>query len=115
MENEKRKHPRVACEIDSSFWNLDRVATAAPVTTVVKDISEGGIRFRAGHFVPVHNKLLFKIQIPKQKCIEVVAQPAWIWEVQSLSRFDIGAKFLSLSEDDREIIKQFTSSLPTTR
>jgi hypothetical protein len=59
----------------------------------------------------VHNKLLFKIQIPRNKCIEAVAQPAWIREIPTVNQFDIGAKFLSLSEEDRDIIRQFTSGL----
>ena len=114
-EPDKRKHPRTRCEIDSSFRNLDLATTSASSETVVQDISEGDIRFRASHFVPVHNKLLFKIQIPRQKCIEAVAQPAWIREVPNMSQYDIGAQFLSLSDEDREIIRQFTSSLPVAR
>ncbi len=111
MDTNKRKYPRVRCEVDSSFKNLDHVVPPAPSETVVQDISEGGIRFRANHFIPVHNKLLFKIQIPKQKCIEAVAQPAWIREIPSINQYDIGAKFLSLSEEDRGIIREFTSQL----
>ena len=111
MHEEKRKHPRTRCEIDSSFKNLDLAAAPVPSETVVQDISEGGIRFRVTHFVPVHHRLLFKIQIPKQKCIEAVTQPAWIREIPNLNQFDIGAKFLSLSDEDRGIIRQFTSSL----
>ena len=111
METDKRKHSRARCEINSSFKNLDIAAAPTPSETVVQDISEGGIRFRAAHFIPVHNKLLFKIQIPRKKCIEVVAQPAWIREIPSVSQYDIGAKFLSLSDEDREIIRQFTSGL----
>ena len=112
MEEGQRRFDRTRCEIDSSFKNLDIAAQPLPSETVVQDISEGGIRFRAGHFVPVHNKLLFKIQIPKRKVIEAVAQPAWIREIPSTNQYDIGAKFLSLSDEDREIIRQFTSSLP---
>ena len=115
MNEDKRKHPRTRCEIDSSFKNLDLAAAPVPSETVVQDISEGGIRFRATHFIPVHNRLLFKIQVPGKKCIEAVAQPAWIREVPNVNQFDIGAKFLSLSEEDRDIIRQFTSSLPAVR
>ena len=111
LETDKRKHPRTRCEVDSSYKNLDLPAALMPSETVVQDISEGGIRFRSSHFVPIKNKLLFKIQIPKRKCIEAVAQPAWIREVPSVNQYDVGAKFLSLSEEDREIIRQFTSSL----
>lgn len=110
---EKRQHPRARCEFDSSFKNLDLAPASGPSETVVEDISEGGIRFRSGNFIPVHNRLLFRIQIPRQKCIEALAQPAWIREVPHVSQYDIGAKFLSLSEEDREIIRQYTASLIT--
>ena len=110
MEN--RQFERFNCEIGSTFKNLD-AASASPVAdTVIQDISEGGLRFRANNFVSVHNKLLFKINIPNRKSIEAVAQPAWIKEIPHLNQYDIGAKFLSLSDQDREIIRQFTSELP---
>lgn len=112
---EKRKHPRVRCEIDSSFKNLDLAAVPVPSETVVQDISEGGVRFRAAHFIPVHNRLLFKIQIPRQKCIEALAQPAWIREVPGVNQYDIGAKFLSISDEDRETIRRFTSGALVAR
>ena len=78
--------------------------------TVVKDISEGGIRFRSNRFIPVREKLLFRMRLPNQKTIEAVAQPAWIREIPSLNQYDIGAKFLSLSEADRRIIRQLTQT-----
>lgn len=115
MDADKRKHPRTRCEIESSYKSIDVATAAVPSDTLVEDISEGGIRFRASRFVPVHNKLLFKIQIPKHKCIEAVAQPTWIREVPNVNQYDIGAKFLSLSDEDRDIIRQFTSSLLVAR
>ena len=114
MSINKRQHPRGKCEVDSSYKNLDQVTEAPVAETVVHDISEGGIRFRANRFIAVHNKLLFRIRIPNQKSIEAVAQPAWIREIPSLNQFDIGAKFLSLSEEDRQIIREFTSTLPAS-
>ncbi len=112
MNMDKRQHPRARCEIDSSFKNLDRLSASSTAETMVQDISEGGIRFYTNEFIPIHHKLLFKIHIPGQKSIEALAQPAWIKEVPRVSQYDIGAKFLSLSDEDREIIRQFTTSLP---
>ncbi len=111
MSSEKRQHSRYQCEIDSSFKNLDAPATRPVSETMVQDISEGGLRFRANHFIPVHNKLLFRIQIPNHKTIEAVAKPAWIREIPSINQYDIGAQFISLSEEDREVIRQFSSTL----
>ena len=112
MEYEKRQHERASCEFDSSFRDLDTEDPKPAAETIVHDISEGGLRFRANHFIPVRDKLLFRIHIPSQKTIEVVAQPAWIREIPSLSQYDIGAKFLSLSPEDKELIRQFTQSAP---
>ena len=114
MNTEQRKHGRSKCEFDSFYKNLDPSTSRATGETVVNDISEGGIRFRVNHFIPIHNKLLFRINIPNQRCIEAVAQPAWIREIPNLSQYDIGAKFLSLSQGDKEIIRQFVSSLPSS-
>lgn len=108
---EKREFNRIQCGIDSTFKNLDPTAEQPAADTTVHDISEGGIRFRANHFISVHNRLLFKINIPNRRSIEVLAQPAWIREIPHLNQYDIGAKFLSLSDQDRKLIRQFASEL----
>ncbi len=114
MKNsEKRQNQRESCSVDSSFKNLDgsaHPATASFSETTIQDLSEGGVRFRSNYFVPIHNKLLFKIHIPNRKPIEALVQPAWIRELPSVHQFDIGGKFISLSEEDKEIIRQFTNS-----
>ena len=108
---EKRQFNRVECELDSSFKNLNPENQRSVSETTVRDISEGGIRFRVNHFIAVHDKLLFKINLPNQKSVEAVAQPAWIREIPHLNQYDIGAKFISLSEADRDIIRRFASEL----
>jgi c-di-GMP-binding flagellar brake protein YcgR len=110
VQQEKRQHPRVACELDSVFKDLDNDGAGYMFETTVRDISEGGFRFRANRFIPVHDKLLVTLHIPNHRAIEAIAQPAWIREIPSLSQFDIGAKFLSLSETDRELIRQLTQT-----
>ncbi len=114
MDTGKRKYTRVRCEIDSSFRNLDADASKPISETLIQDISEAGIRFRANHFIPVHNKLLFRIQMPNSKFIEAVARPTWIREIPSLSQFDIGAQFIFLSDEARIAIKEFASSVASS-
>ena len=106
MPYEKRHYERTSCQIESSFRPLDSEGPRPSSDTTVQDISEGGIRFRANRFISVHERLFFRINIPQHKTLEVVAQPAWIRELPSVSQYDIGARFLSLSEEDRQIIRQ---------
>ncbi len=103
-------HVRVPCQIDSSFTDLDANSADAQGETLVNDLSEGGIRFRAGRFIPIQNKLLFRLRPPGKKTIEALAQPAWIKEIPSVNQFDIGAKFISLSDSDRAIIRSFVQN-----
>ena len=114
MDTEKREHARRQCELESSYKNLDEVKPGHPAETVIRDISEGGIRFRVNDFVSVHNKLLFKISRPRHRSIEALAQPAWIRESPNINQYDIGSKFLSLSDEDREVLRQFAASLPVS-
>ncbi len=115
MELDKRQYSRVGCELDSSFRNLDAEASKPISETLIQDISEGGIRFRTNHFIPVHNKLLFRIQIPNSKFIEAVARPTWIREIPNLRQFDIGAQFISLTEEDRVVIKEFAAAIASAQ
>lgn len=115
MDLDKRKHSRVSCEIDSSFRDLDADVSRPISETLIQDISEGGIRFRVNHFIPVHNKLLFRIQIPNSKFIEAVARPTWIRQIPNIGQFDIGAQFISLSDEDRFIIREFTATATPTQ
>jgi len=108
--NEKREHPRVACQIDSSFSNLSAAHPEGFSETQIKDLSAGGLRFRASRFIPVQNRLLFRLRLPNQKPIEAVAQPAWIREIPSVGQFEIGAKFLSISDTDRHLIRQYVQN-----
>ena len=109
MAAEKRRHPRVPCELGSSYNEFEPSSPRRHSETNVQDISEGGIRFRTPYFIPVQNRLMFKINIPNQKIVDAMVQSAWIREVPRLSQYEIGARFLSLSEEDRGVIRQFTS------
>ena len=110
MQTEKRQFPRASCEIESSFTSLSEDIPQYKRDTLVRDISEGGLRFRTNHFIPVHEKLLFRISLPKTMAIEAVAQPAWIREMPVLSQYDVGAKFISLSDTDRDIIRRWVQN-----
>ncbi len=106
---DKRRYKRVDCDIESSFNNLDGTKPHDIRETTIRDISEGGIRFRSNEFIPIHNRLLFKLDVPKKKSIRAIAKPAWIREVPSLSQYEIGASFQGLSEEDISIIRNLAA------
>jgi hypothetical protein len=101
---EKRRHPRVGCDIESSYKSLTGSET---YETTVRDISEGGIRFRALDFIPLTERLLVHLRIPHHEPIETLVQPAWIREIPSVSQYELGAQMLSLSKSDRGLIREY--------
>lgn len=103
---ELRQFPRVHCEIESSFRNLDDPIRPATVETTVHNISEGGVRFRTDKFVALSNRLFLTINLPKQRPISVRVQPAWISENPTFSAYEVGARFVDLSSEDRSLIRQ---------
>lgn len=104
---EQRKYRRAKCEFVSTFKNMDKPAAQTLNETTAIDISEGGFRFRSNHFLSIHHRLMFKVNIPKRKPIEVIAQPAWIREIPSIHQYDIGGSFLTLSDEDKSLIREF--------
>ena len=74
--------------------------------TYVRDISEGGIRFRSDRFIPVQNRLYFHLNIPRQRPIIIKTKPAWITELPVVNQYEIGAHFIEPSEEDRAQIRR---------
>ena len=107
---EQRRFPRINCEIESTFRNLDDEKRPSVVETTVHNISEGGIRFRTDKFLAVTNRLFLTLNLPKQKPISVRVQPAWIAENPTFSAYEIGARFVDLSDEDKTQIRQLISS-----
>ncbi len=113
MLDDKRKYPRFDCQITSTF-NVSEAPVKLAETTV-RDISEGGVRFRSNHFIPVRNRLSFKVNIPKKKPIEALLKPAWITEIPRVGQYEIGAYFISLSQEDKNIIRNWMEIQPVSR
>ena len=99
MENRVSK--RVACELIASFKRVGGENSSSPEETTVRDISEGGIRFRSNQFIPIRDCLPMRFNLLKMKPIEAVIQPTWIKELPHVEQYELGASFISLSKEDK--------------
>ncbi len=106
MQFNRRQFPRKKCSIESSFQAHREPANLCETT--VFDISQGGLRFRTYKFIPLQTRLNFKMKLPKNKSIDSIVEPAWIKEVPHLNLFEIGARFISLDEDDQTLVRALT-------
>ena len=96
--------------MESSFTNIDAANRPSLNETTIENISESGIRFRSSQFIPLHHRLSFKLNLPKRKTVEATVQPAWIKEIPSTHQYDIGGRFIMLSEEDRTVIRRYVTN-----
>ena len=104
---EKRRYPRVNCEIESNYKNLAQTSSTVLDFTTVNDLSEGGLRFRTNHFLPVNHRVYFRIQIPKAPAIESMAELAWIRQIPSLNCYEAGARFVEFPLQHKRTLQNF--------
>jgi Tfp pilus assembly protein PilZ len=102
---EKRSFKRIPCEYEASFTLLGADPHPSLWDAIVRDLSEGGLRFRTNQFISLREKILFALLIPKTKPLRMIVVPAWISELPSLSQFDIGAKFEMVSQEDAATLR----------
>ena len=104
---ERRITIRVECELASSLRDLDSGNPAHIEETVVKNISRGGLKIRLDTFIPIQNKLYIHLQLPTHQTIEVVIRPAWIVELPHINKYEMGARFVGIKEEDENAIENF--------
>ena len=102
---ERRRFVRVPEESPISYEVLNDARTGQAFT---KDISQGGIRFFVKEFIPKDS--LLKIYLPLQKILfnfETVIKIVWITEAIHSERYEVGAEFVNISEEDTERLVEY--------
>lgn len=104
---ERRKCLRVECELTISFRDLDSGNPGRVQSAVIKNISRGGINIRVDDFIPVQDRLIVYLHLPANQTIEVKVGLAWIAELPRLNKYEIGACFVDIREEDESAIENF--------
>lgn len=112
FEQERRKYPRVYASLPMQFrpiGELDKL----PHETITRDLSEGGVRFRADRFVPVGTRLVVNVLLeghrePVRSLVKII----WTRKQQYSDNYEVGCQFVNLPEDARARINRFISHQP---
>lgn len=104
---ERRRCLRVECELASSFRDLDSANPSHIEYAVIKNISRGGIKLRVDAFVPIQDRLYVYLNLPTHQTLELQVRPAWIVELPHLNKYEIGARFVDMREEDESVIENF--------
>ncbi len=104
---ERRQCIRVECELTTSFRDLDSGNPSHVETAVIKNISRSGIKIRVDAFVPIQDRLFVQVELPTHEILQVQVRPAWIVELPHLHKFEMGARFVGIRDEEENAIENF--------
>ena len=104
---ERRRSVRVECDLTTTLRELDPVKHVVLESAVVKNLSQGGIRLQVTDFIPTNSRLQVFLHLPDQQTMELRIQPTWIAEIPHLNRYELGARFVEMSENQESIVESY--------
>lgn len=111
-KTEQRKTPRVKTHIPIRYRKLRDGAGIDGASSITKNLSQGGIRFRTAEFISMACRLILELDIPMfNKPVKAISKVAWIRKAPSGDEYEVGNQFLEMSKKDRELISEYVDSL----
>lgn len=109
---EKRRYPRIKTHIPIRIRKMKGGLIAEGESSVTKNLSTGGIRFRTAEFISMACRLVLELDIPMfTKPVKAISKVAWIRKMPSGSDYEVGNQFLEMSKEDKELVSEYVSSL----
>ena len=109
---EKRKAPRVTTHIPVKYHQLGSPEKTFTGSTITKNLSEGGVRFRTQNFVSRACRLILELDLPMfNNPIRAISKVAWIRKTVSGEDYELGNQFLEISKKDKELVSEYVNSL----
>ena len=109
---ERRKFERVKTHVPVRYRTLRGNAGGVGSSSLTKNLSSGGIRFRTAEFISMACRLILELDIPMfTKPVKAISKVAWIKKSPSGNDYEIGNQFLEMSKQDKELISEYVDSL----
>lgn len=109
---EKRKYPRVKTHIPVRIRKLRDGMTAEGESSITKNLSTGGIRYRTAEFISMACRLILELDIPMfTKPVKAISKVTWIRKMPSGEDYEVGNHFLEMSKEDKELVSEYVDSL----
>lgn len=109
---EKRRYPRVKTHIPIKIRKLKGPETWDGESSITKNLSTGGIRFRTAEFISMACRLILELDIPMfTKPVKAISKVAWIRKMPSGDDYEVGNQFIEMSKEDKELVSEYVSSL----
>lgn len=104
--SEQRRFPRFHYSIPIKYHQQDQ---AVPAYTVTRDLSVGGIKLLANHFIPRGTGMQIEVDIPRLETINASAKVVWSSRISHTDEYLCGLNFSNLGETDKKNISELVS------
>ena len=109
--SEQRVHDRVKTHIPVRYRKLRDGAGMSGASSISKNLSPGGIRFRTAEFISMACRLIIELDIPMfNKPVKAISKVAWIRKSGG-DDYEVGNQFLEMSKKDKELITEYVANL----
>lgn len=109
---ENRRFERVATHIPVKYRRLEDSKETVRASTITKNISEGGVRFRVPEFISRACRLVVEMDVPMlTKPIRAISKVAWISKTDSEGDYEIGNQFLEITKQDKALVAEYVKGL----
>ncbi|HPN73625.1 MAG TPA: PilZ domain-containing protein [Candidatus Omnitrophota bacterium] len=109
---EKRKYPRVKTHIPVKIRKLKGPESWDGESSITKNLSTGGIRFRTAEFISMACRLILELDIPMfTKPVKAISKVAWIRKLPSGDDYEVGNQFIEMTKEDKALVSEYVSSL----
>jgi hypothetical protein len=111
-QSEKRKFQRVATHIPVKFRRLRQTEGTDAKSTITRNLSEGGVRFKSDEFISRACRLVVELDMPMfTKPVKAISKVAWIKKSPNGEDFEIGNQFLEISKEDSALVAEYVKGL----
>lgn len=102
---EKRKFPRAALPCHVRYRRIP-ISPKGPRNASVRDVSEGGLRFRTTELLHRGSNILVELYLPGGVPVRSLASIAWVRAMPGDEDFEIGGSFVEPTHDARTTLAQ---------
>lgn len=101
---EKRRYPRVETHLPVRYRKLDEPWSAMKTGTITRNLSKGGLKFRAKEFISRSCRMLMEVEVSSPRPVKAISRVSWIKKCPHSEDFDVGSHFLEMTGADRKTL-----------
>ncbi len=110
--DEQRKFPRVTTHIPVKYRKLTDPVDIVRTGTITRNLSEGGVHFKANEFISMACRLILEMDMPMfTKPVKAISKVAWIRKARVGDDYEIGNQFLEISKQDKALVSEYVNSV----